>query len=123
MLTGRTLLNTSETLGTKPIFLATLYSTNPHKDYPWETSKGRRKFVWQEMGIFVSVLLFCESGYFTQCHVMTLKDARRYWKQHLRNGWVCKLKKTPKIRGHFVRKEAERIPTREAYARDAAGGT
>lgn len=99
----------SETLGTKPIFLAVLCSTNPKRDLPQEKSNGKRKFVWMEDSGKVSILMFCENGYYTETVIMPSVDAREYWKLHKDNGWICRVKKTDKLRGHHVRREAIRL--------------
>jgi len=99
----------SETLGTKPIFLAVLCSTNPKKDFPSETSQAKRKFVWREDSGVVSILMYCENGYYFEMVVCSTHEARAYWQGLIDSGWICKVKKTQAVRGVHVRREAARI--------------
>ncbi len=102
-------MNASEPLGTKPIFLATLCSTNPKKDIPSELSIAHRKFIWLEDSNVVSILMYCENGYYFECVVLPVEEARTYWHELRSKGWICRIKKTEQLRGFHVRTRAAEI--------------
>lgn len=92
--------------------MATLCSTNPKKDNPGETSKAKRKFVWLEDSGRVSIVMFCENGYYFESVTIPADEARKYWKYHTDNGWICTVKKTTTIQretGGHLQREAARI--------------
>ena len=103
------LLNASETLETKPIFLAVLCSTDPKKDNPSEKCNAKRKFIWREDSGVVSILLYDGNGYYYECVVCPTHEARAYWQGLIDSGWICRVKKTERMRGFHVRTHADRI--------------
>ncbi len=92
--------------------MATLCSTNPKKDYPNETSKAKRKFVWLEDSGVVSILMYCENGYYFESVVVSTHEARAYWQGLIDSQWICTVKKTTTIQresGGQPQREAARI--------------